>query len=180
MQVNYPYKNKGVAYGLWFLFLVSICGAHRFYAGRILSGVIYLCTFGFFGIGQFIDIFLLSGIIDEENLKRKALYGPQIQPQQPQQSVVVNVAGGNLDTSQKLTALTESNITSKALTSAEEIDRLILKLCSQKGSVTLSDLFIQIEVSRNILQERVDCLMAEGMLTVSNRSSDGAVIYRLG
>lgn len=31
-------------------------GAHRFYEGKVILGIIYLFTFGLFGIGWFIDI----------------------------------------------------------------------------------------------------------------------------
>lgn len=59
-QVNAPVgtaKNKWVTFLLWF-FLGAI-GAHKFYEGKILMGIIYLFTVGFFGIGLFIDFFAI-------------------------------------------------------------------------------------------------------------------------
>lgn len=50
-------KNKWVAFMLC-LFL-GYLGAHKFYEGKILMGIIYLCTAGFFGIGWFIDCIIL-------------------------------------------------------------------------------------------------------------------------
>ena len=35
---------------------LGIAGMHRLYVGRIGSGLIYLITFGWVGIGTFIDI----------------------------------------------------------------------------------------------------------------------------
>ena len=46
-------KNKWVALLLW-LFL-GFFGIHKFYEGKILLGIVYLCTFGLFGIGWFVD-----------------------------------------------------------------------------------------------------------------------------
>lgn len=46
--------NKGVAFALCLFF--GAWGIHRFYEGRILSGIIYLCTSGFLGIGVIIDL----------------------------------------------------------------------------------------------------------------------------
>ena len=46
-------KNKWVALLLCIFF--GFLGAHKFYEGRILLGLVYLCTFGLFGIGWFID-----------------------------------------------------------------------------------------------------------------------------
>lgn len=35
----------------------GVYGAHRFYVGKISSGILYLCTAGLFGIGIIIDLF---------------------------------------------------------------------------------------------------------------------------
>lgn len=50
-------KNKWVAFLLCFFF--GYLGAHKFYEGKILFGILYLFTFGFFGIGYFIDLIVL-------------------------------------------------------------------------------------------------------------------------
>ena len=36
--------------------LLGWVGAHKFYAGKMGMGILYLCTFGLLGIGWFIDI----------------------------------------------------------------------------------------------------------------------------
>ena len=55
------------AYMLW-LFL-GLFGAHRFYVGRTGSGIVWLCTFGLFGIGWIIDAFLIPEVgIDLVNI----------------------------------------------------------------------------------------------------------------
>jgi TM2 domain-containing membrane protein YozV len=47
---------KSVGYILW---LFGFTGAHRFYYGRPISGTIWFFTFGVFGIGWLIDLFLI-------------------------------------------------------------------------------------------------------------------------
>lgn len=50
-------KNKWVAVLL--CFFLGYLGAHRFYEGKVGSGILYLLTFGVFGIGWFIDFLIL-------------------------------------------------------------------------------------------------------------------------
>ena len=61
--------DPGVAYILWAFGLMGFCGIHRFYSGKIASGLIYFFTLGFFGFGQFIDLFLIPGMTRERNLR---------------------------------------------------------------------------------------------------------------
>ena len=63
-------KSTGGAYLLWLLCLFGFFGIHRFYAGRWVTGLIWLFTGGLFLIGQFVDLFLIPTIIEEENRER--------------------------------------------------------------------------------------------------------------
>ncbi len=59
-SVGYIHKKKWVAFFLC-LFLGPL-GIHRFYVGKIGTGIIWLFTVGFFGIGWVLDlIFILFG-----------------------------------------------------------------------------------------------------------------------
>lgn len=50
-------KNKWVAFLL--CLLLGFVGAHKFYEGKALSGLLYIFTCGLFGIGWFIDCLVL-------------------------------------------------------------------------------------------------------------------------
>lgn len=47
-------KNKWVSF-----FLCLFFGAHKFYEGRILLGILYICTVGLCEIGVIIDLIIL-------------------------------------------------------------------------------------------------------------------------
>ncbi len=49
----------GIAYLLWLLCLVGVCGAHRFYTGRWVTGIIWLLTGGLLLFGQIVDLLLI-------------------------------------------------------------------------------------------------------------------------
>jgi len=50
-------KNKWVSFCL--CILLGYFGAHKFYEGKTGTGILYLLTFGLFGIGWIIDIFAI-------------------------------------------------------------------------------------------------------------------------
>jgi TM2 domain-containing membrane protein YozV len=66
-------KNTGLAYLFAMLgFLTPAAGVHRIYLGRPVSGLLYLLTWGFLGIGTMIDFFLIPRMVDDAN--RRLLY----------------------------------------------------------------------------------------------------------
>jgi TM2 domain-containing membrane protein YozV len=62
-----------IAYLIW-LFL-GIIGGHRFYFGHIGLGLLYLFTAGLFGIGWFVDLFLISDLVRESQRKKAMMLG---------------------------------------------------------------------------------------------------------
>ena len=50
-------KDKWVA--LLLCFFLGWLGAHKFYEGKIALGIVYILTFGIFGIGVFVDFIAL-------------------------------------------------------------------------------------------------------------------------
>jgi len=60
-------KDKSVAYLLWAACFFGVCGLQRLYTGKIGTGLLYLFTVGLLGIGQFIDLFLIPGMVRDAN-----------------------------------------------------------------------------------------------------------------
>lgn len=56
-QVMISVKSKGTTAVLCF-FLGSL-GIHRFYVGKIGTGILWLCTLGFLGLGSLIDFIMI-------------------------------------------------------------------------------------------------------------------------
>jgi hypothetical protein len=61
--------SKGVSYLLWLAWLFGLGGLHRFYLGKPVTGFFYLITWGFFGVGQIIDLFRLPSLVRRQNLR---------------------------------------------------------------------------------------------------------------
>jgi TM2 domain-containing membrane protein YozV len=58
--------SAAIAYVLW---LFGFFGAHRFYLGRPITGLIYACTFGLLFIGWIIDLFLIPWMAEQTRLR---------------------------------------------------------------------------------------------------------------
>jgi TM2 domain-containing membrane protein YozV/predicted transcriptional regulator len=168
-------RSKATAYALWLFCLFSVFGIHRFYARRYFSGVLYLITFGFFGLGQLIDLLLIPNMIDEENLKIKALYG--YQPNQASfyqtpESIVVNLPQGQ-------PPQTHTESTSQKPKQQKDIDREILKICKENQGATMAEIFLEVDEEFEKVEQRIEDLMKKNLLVIDNRADDGAVIYKL-
>ncbi|MBF4607542.1 TM2 domain-containing protein [Curtobacterium sp. VKM Ac-1393] len=62
-----PQKHIGTAYK-W-IFFFGIVGAHRYYMGKVGTGILYTFTAGLFGIGVLVDVFTLDGQVIDVNEK---------------------------------------------------------------------------------------------------------------
>jgi hypothetical protein len=56
-----------LSYGLWCLSLIGICGIHRVYNRKPLTGLLWLLTFGLCGLGQLVDLLLIPGLVEGAN-----------------------------------------------------------------------------------------------------------------
>ncbi len=64
-------KSKGAAYFLWLISVFGWLGFHRFYLGKIGTGIIWIFTGGCLGIGSLIDLFTLGGQVEQYNTKEE-------------------------------------------------------------------------------------------------------------
>ncbi len=161
-------KSKGLAYILWFLCAFSLCGAQRFYCKRYISGFIYLFTLGFFGIGQFIDLFTIPNMVDEENLKYQALYGYQNINLNGNPQVTINVDGRKSHAS-KTADNSKVSDTIKILQAAK----------NNRGMVSLSDCVLATGKETAQVKQTIEQMCQEDLIEITNLPDSGAIVYKL-
>ena len=161
-------KSKGLAYILWFLCAFSVSGAQRFYCKRYMSGFIYLFTFGLFGIGQFIDLFTIPNMVDEENLKYQALYGYQNSNVNGNPQVSINIDG-------------RSGNAYKAANNRKVSDtiKILQTAKSNGGMINLSDCVLTTGKETAQVKQTLDTMCKDGLLEITNLPDSGAIVYKL-
>lgn len=63
-------RELGTAYALMLFTLVGVAGIQHFYMGKIGRGILWLLTWGLFGIGSIVDIFTLPSQLKTVNARR--------------------------------------------------------------------------------------------------------------
>lgn len=68
-QAGRRFKKGAIDYNIAWIFLtfLGLFGVHRFYMGKWITGVIWLCTGGLFLVGYLYDLWTLNGQINERN-----------------------------------------------------------------------------------------------------------------
>ena len=72
-DTNHRFRMGEIDYSLAWILLVfgGVFGLHRFVQNKWATGLLYLLTFGLFGIGVIFDIFTLNEQIDERHRHRQ-------------------------------------------------------------------------------------------------------------
>ncbi len=68
-EASRRFEEGEIDYTIAWLLLVflGLLGVHRMYMGKWITGVLYLFTLGFFGLGWLYDLWTLNGQIDDIN-----------------------------------------------------------------------------------------------------------------
>ena len=146
-------RSLAVSYLLWGLCAIGVCGVHRFYARRPLSGLLWLFSFGLCGVGQLADLILIPSLVRQAN-----------------QSALLDDA---------LAVLARS----EAAEMAVSLERQLLLLARQAGpkGFTLNDALVDLQlphaIDSAVLRAEIERLLRDELLDVGN-DDRGRVVYR--
>lgn len=160
-------KESWIAYLLWAACFLGVCGAHRFYIGQITWGVIYLITFGFCGIGQIIDLFLIPGQVRQRNLVDRALSEDLKNDAIRQATLTI----ASINASQKPGIKDEP---SRKLSNEE----IILNILEHHEWLSFGKLCAKSNIPASELKAEISKLLELDVIRASS-NEEGAIIYKL-
>jgi TM2 domain-containing membrane protein YozV/predicted transcriptional regulator len=160
--------NLMIAYLLWFLSGCGALGFHRFYLGKIPTGLLWMFTGGLGMFGSFYDFFTLPNQVREANF-RKALgdqnnrvYRPLGQPDN------INIHYAND---------AQYRVVNNKAHDRESPERAILKLAKEnKGILTVSEVALSADLPIEEAKNMLEALVSKGFAELRVRKS-GSLVY---
>ena len=153
-----PMYKDGVGYALWCLFLLGLAGVHRIYLGKYGTGILWMLTFGLFGIGQFIDLFRMKQLVRDANVRDGFLPHPRWTLPLPGPSSSPPALSKEPDGS--------------------PMQRLLRAAMDHGGTLTVTQGVAATGLSFSEVERLLREMVAEGYVDVDNAPESGVVIYR--
>jgi hypothetical protein len=147
--------KEGLGYALWCLAIVGLCGIHRIYLGKYGTGILYLLTFGLFGIGQFVDLFRMKGLVRDANVREGYLPHP------------------------RYARLLEREPAIPAVPPAKPLrQRLLESAIRHGGAISVTQGVADTGATFHEVEEELSELLSTGYVDVDNAPGTGVVVYR--
>ena len=153
--------TDGTAWLTWMAWLFGFGGIHRLYLGKTWTGLLYLFTWGLFGVGQVLDATRLNAMVDGENLK----------------ALGARVRANGLPPGPQVKAL-------PAAATPDDRGRLRLKLveaaAQRGGELSVTQGVMATGADFKQVEAMLDEMARSGYVDIANDSESGVVVYRFG
>jgi TM2 domain-containing membrane protein YozV len=151
--------NIGIAYLLWLLSGCGALGFHRFYLGKIPTGVLWMCTGGLGMLGSIYDFFTLPGQVREANI-RSAIYN-----------------GASYGNRSGWRYVNDGEV--RHTREKETVERTILRLAKEnRGIISASEVALAADISIDQAKKDLDALVSKGIAELRVRKT-GTLVYTL-
>ncbi|MCS6814096.1 MAG: TM2 domain-containing protein [Cyanobacteria bacterium] len=160
-----PY-NVGIAYILWAMCFFGASGLHRLYMGKIGTGLLWLFTFGCCYLGNFIDLFLIPGMVEDSNFRHRLKLG--------------FAAGGNLFPESQPTAVgqqRESTNPPSKLTPERLRIELVRAAAEMNGRLSVTQAVLATGADFKVVEDTLQAMLRSGYIGIDNDPDTGVVVY---
>jgi TM2 domain-containing membrane protein YozV len=166
-------KKDWVAYLLAAFSVLGCAGLHRFYLGRPVSGVLYLVTWGWFGLGTLHDFIRMRSLINRANAEQ---LGAQPQTLHLHIHGMADPESVRLAAMKGMAMLSGSSTPAPEQTQAELEGAILRSAQAHGGTVTAALVALEASLSLDQAQNELRRLHQAGFCSV-DVSVDGAEIF---
>ena len=153
-----------IAYLLWIVSGFGVLGFHRFYLGKIPTGLLWMFSGGLFGLGAIYDLITLPGQVREANM-RKSLFD-QIRRQFSGEPAATRYAND-----------AEFRVVDGKNADKERPEQQALKVAREnKGIMTVSDVALGADIPMEAAKKLLDTMVSKGFAELRVRKS-GSLVY---
>ncbi|AEF80416.1 TM2 domain-containing protein [Leadbettera azotonutricia] len=155
--------SVGIAYLLWLLSGFGALGFHRFYLGKIPTGLLWMFTGGLGMVGSIYDFFTLGSQVREANIRNAIFSRGQRR----------ETSGSNW----RVVEDGEARVVHGKPGEKESLERIILKLAKEnRGILTVSEVALAADISVDSAKNDLDALVSKGIAELRVRKT-GTLVY---
>lgn len=159
MTSSASHQRLTLSYLLWLGGFFGFSGLHRLYNGKITSGIIWFFTLGLFGVGQFVDVFLVPGMTEEHALKRlRSAYGDDL----------YDMLNQPITTAQ----------TQRSLTREQKMVMLLRAAKQNAGQLSVTQAVLDTGLGFDEAEALLSEMARSGYVAIDNHPQTGVLIYR--
>jgi TM2 domain-containing membrane protein YozV len=158
-----PYDEgyrEGISYGLWCAWLVGLGGLHRIYLGKYGTGILWLLTFGLFGVGQLVDLIRMRKLVADANIRE----GYALHPRAAHQLLLQREPSGSGAHPRKVERPLRLRLLEAAMV--------------RGGALSVTEGVAATGAGFEEVEQTLRGLVEAGYVDVDNRPGSGVVIYR--
>jgi predicted transcriptional regulator len=152
--------SVGLAYLLWFVSGFGALGFHRFYLGKVPTGLLWMFTGGLLMVGSIYDFFTLGRQVKQANMEQVLLQNSA--RSDPRLSSLNNL---------------NNELNNLLNTPKDSIERIMLKLAKKNnGILTISDVALEANIPVDDAKKELEVLANKGIAEVRVKKT-GALVY---